>query len=667
MLVLSLLGLLQAPAVGAGARLYAETCAACHGADAKGLNGPDLTTLAARKVSDERIFQTIRAGVAGTAMPRSTATDEEIRGIVAHLKTLSPDPRQMVTLVMRDGREIAGERKNEDAFSIQIVDGSGQLRGFLKKEVREVKRGPVSGLAAGSSSLDRPTSAPAPGPQLPAPSQITYKDLLNGLKDPSRWLSFHGDYSGQRHSPLTQVTPDNVKRLAPEWTFQTGTMTRGRGFEATPLVWDGVLYVTGSNDFAWALDARTGRPFWQYRRELPNDLTYGAQAPVNRGFGVLGDRLFMATLDAHLLAFDRRTGRIDWDVVLADYKVGYSATLAPLVIDGKVIVGISGGEYPTRGFLDAYDPATGARLWRFYTVPDNDTYKGGATWMTGTYDPELNLLFWGTGNPNPDYWGKDREGDNLYTNALVAVDAGTGKPKWHYQFTPHDTHDWDSNQIPVLADLPIGGVMRKVVMLANRNGFFYVLDRRDGRLLVGRPFTDTTWAREIGRDGRPIVLNDGTKDCVPDQWGGTNFNPPSFDASRGLFFVNARETCAVFVPQTPTNTPGKQNFGGVVSVNREKAYGALRALDPATGERKWEFTFTSPPMAGVLSTASGVVFAGDNEGNFMAFDAMTGTNLFRYSTGTPIWGAAPVTYMLDGRQHIVIASGTTLVSFALME
>jgi len=666
-----IVALLQAPAVGAGAKLFAETCAACHGSDAKGLNGPDLTALWAKGVSDERVFQTIRTGVAGTAMPRSTASDDDIRSIIAHLKTLAPDPRQTVTLVLRDGREVRGERKNEDAFSIQIADTTGRLQGFLKRDLRDVRRG-----ESGASPIVIPAGAKTGG----APT-VVYRDLREGLKDPSRWLSFHGDYSAQRHSPLTRVTPANVGRLAAEWTFQTGTLTRGRGFEATPILFDGVLYVTGSNDFAWALDARTGRPFWQYRRDLPADLTYGAQAPVNRGFGLLGDRLFMVTLDAHLLAFDRRTGRIEWDVVLADYKVGYSATLAPLVIDDKVIIGISGGEYATRGFLDAYDPATGARVWRFYTVPapgepGSDTWPaapgaiargGGGTWMTGSYDPELNLLYWGTGNPNPDYWGHSREGDNLYTNSIVAIDARTGTLKWHYQFTPHDTHDWDANQVPVLADLMIAGTRRQVVMLANRNGFFYVLDRRDGTLLLARPFTDTTWAHEIGRDGRPIVLNDGTKDCVPDQWGGTNFNPPSFDASLGLFFVNARETCAVFVPQPPSNTLGKQNFGGVVRVDREKAYGALRAIDPTTGERRWEFRLTSPAMAGVLSTASGLVFAGDNEGNFMAFDSRTGANLWRYSTGTPIWGAAPMTFMLDGRQHVVIASGTTLLSFALPE
>ena len=664
----------------AGATLFAERCAACHGADARGQNGPNLTTLWTAGAADDRVFQTIRRGVPGSVMPPSDAPDEEIRSIIAFLKTLAPpaasgnapaERPQIVTVVTRDGQRIRGERKNEDAFSIQILDTRGRLQGYLKSNVQEIVREESS------------SSARAGSPGDPAPSEavgITYRDILDGLKDPSRWITYSGDYSARRHSPLTQITPANVSRLVPEWTLQTGTMTRGRGFEATPIAWDGVLYVTGSNNFAWALDARTGRPFWQYRRELPTDLTYGASAPVNRGFGILGDRLFMVTLDAHLLAFDRRTGRIAWDTVLADYKIGYSATMAPLVLDGKVIVGISGGEYPTRGFLDAYDPQTGKRIWRFYTVPapgepGSDTWPlsaevlargGGGTWTTGSYDPELNTLYWGTGNPNPDYWGHGREGDNLYTNSMVAIDASTGALKWHFQFTPHDTHDWDANQIPVLADIRIGGAPRKVVMLANRNGFFYVLDRVDGALLLGKPFTDTTWAREVDSRGRPIVMNDGSKGCLPDQWGGTNFNPPSFDPALGLFFINSRETCATYVTQEPKMVPGRANMGGAVRVvDASKAYGALRAIDPATGERRWEFKYTSPTMAGVMTTASGLVFAGDNEGNFMAFESRTGKNLWRYQTGTPIWGAAPMTYMLDGRQHVVVASGTTLVSFVL--
>lgn len=516
------------------------------------------------------------------------------------------------------------------------------------------------------------------GAQAPGPG-VTYDDILAGLTNPGRWLTYSGDYSGQRHSPLTQITPANVRRMAPAWTFQTETTTRGRGFETTPLIDDGVLYVTGSNNLAWAIDARSGRAFWQYRRDLPGDLTYGAVAPVNRGFGMLGNRLFMVTLDAHLLAFDRATGDILWDTVLANYQEGYSATLAPLVVKDKVIVGISGGEYATRGFIDAYDPATGERIWRFHTIPapgepGSETWPddpevlargGGGTWMNGSFDPELNLIYWGVGNPNPDYFSDSRPGDNLYSNSLVALDADTGRLRWHYQFTPHDVNDWDSNHMPVLADVEWNGRARKVVMVANRNGFLYVLDRVSGELLLGKPFTATTWAREIGADGRPIVLNDGSQGCVPDPWGSTNFYPPSFHPQLEWMFVNARETCAVYVPQAPEYVAGQQSTGGVVYIDRDNEFGALRALDIRTGELQWEFRYPTPNFGGVMTTASGLVFAGDHEGNFIAFDARSGENLWHYQTGSRIWGAAAMTYMLDGRQYVLIPSGSILTAFAL--
>lgn len=507
----------------------------------------------------------------------------------------------------------------------------------------------------------------------------SYEDILQGFDDPTRWLTYSGDYTGTRHSPITQITPENVGQLRPMWTFQTGTTTRGRGFETSPLVDDGVLYVTGSNNYAWAIDARTGCAFWQYRRNLPDDLTYGASAPVNRGFGMLGNSLFMVTLDAHLLSFDRRSGDILWDIELADYHQGYAATLAPLVIDGKVIVGISGGEYATRGFIDAYDPQTGAQIWRFHTIPapgepGSETWPddpevlargGGGTWMNGSYDPDLNLIYWGVGNPNPDYFGDSRLGDNLYSNSLVALDADSGELRWHYQFTPHDINDWDSNQIPVLADIEWNGQPRRVVLFGNRNGFFYVLDRVSGELLLGKPFTATSWAREIGADGRPIVLNDGSKGCVPDPWGSTNFMPPSFYPGLDLFILTARETCATYVPEEPRYVPGQSSFGGVVFIDGAQGSGALRALDVHTGELRWEFTYPSPTFGGVMTTASGLVFAGDHEGNFMAFDVENGENLWHYQTGSRIWGAAAMTHMLDGRQYVLIAAGTTLTAFAL--
>jgi alcohol dehydrogenase (cytochrome c) len=363
--------------------------------------------------------------------------------------------------------------------------------------------------------------------------------------------------------------------------------------------------------------------------------------------------------------------------------------VSPLVVKDKVIMGNSGGDMGTRGFLDAYDAKTGERVWRFYTVPlagepGSETWReaekrpprGGATWVTGSYDPELNLLYWGTGNPNPNYYGEDRLGDNLYTASIIALDADTGKLRWHYQFTPHDTHDWDANQIPVLTDLDFRGRRRKVVLFANRNGFFYSLDRVTGELLLAKPFTDTQWAREIGPDGRPMVLNLGTVSaenptadvtCVPDLRGATNFNPPSYDPALELFFVMARESCALYTPQKQDLPAGRLANGGTMRSLPQPAYSALRALDPKTGTLRWEFKFPTLNLAGVMSTASGVVFAGDNEGNLNALDARTGKRLWYYRLGAPVYGAAATTYMLDGRQHVLIPAGSTVVAFALPE
>jgi alcohol dehydrogenase (cytochrome c) len=539
-------------------------------------------------------------------------------------------------------------------------------------------------------SAQVPSSGPPPDPPRPAPVSpplvsITSQDHLDGFKNPARWLMYSGDYTGRRHSPLAQITPGNVARLAAQWAFQADSMVAGRGFEGTPLMLDGVLYVTGNNNTAWAIDVRTGAQLWRYRRNLPAALTYGSANASNRGFAALGDLLFMGTLDAHLLAFDRRTGKVVWDVPVDDFKIGYAITQAPLIVKDKVIIGIAGGDIPTRGFVDAYDPKTGARIWRFYTIPaagepGSETWSdvsvlprgGGATWQTGSYDPDLNLLYWGTGNPNPDYYGDDRKGDNLYTTSLLALDPDSGKLKWHYQFTPHDTHDWDSNHVPVLADLTINGRARKVVMVANRNGFFYTLDRQTGEVLVGKPFTTTNWAREIGKDGRPVVLSLGVTTlakpvCVPDYRGGTNFNPPSYDAAAQLFFVMARETCAVYSPRKEEPVAGRSFMSGGMEKLPEPDFSALRAIDPKTGAIKWEYKFEESSLAGVMSTASGLVFTGDQDGYFNAFDSRTGKLLWRYRTGSPIHGAAATTYMLDGRQYVLIPSGMTITAFALPE
>ena len=530
-----------------------------------------------------------------------------------------------------------------------------------------------------------PPPPPRPSPVHPPLTPVTAQDHLDGLKNPSRWLTYSGDYTGRRHSPLTQVTPANVSRLAAQWAFQAENMVAGRGFEGTPLMVDGVLYITGNNNTAWAIDVRTGAQIWRHRRTLPSGLTYGSANASNRGFAVLGDLLYMGTLDAHLLALDRRTGRVVWDTTVEDFKVGYAITQAPLIVGDKVIIGIAGGDIPTRGFIDAYDPKTGKRVWRFYTIPGlgepgSETWSdpvvlprgGGATWQIGSYDPALNLLYWGVGNPNPDYYGGDRKGDNLYTASLVALDADTGKLRWHFQFTPHDLHDWDSNHVPVLADLTIDGRARKVVMVANRNGFFYTLDRETGEFLVGKVYTGTQWARELTKDGKPIVLTNGLATdpkptCVPDYRGGTNFNPPSYDPAAQLFFVMARETCAIYSPRKEEPVPGRSFMSGGMEKLPSPDFSALRAIDPKTGAIKWEHKFSQSSLAGVMSTASGLVFTGDQDGYFNAFDSRGGKLLWRYRTGSPIHGAAATTYMLDGRQYVLIPSGMTITAFALPE
>jgi alcohol dehydrogenase (cytochrome c) len=507
---------------------------------------------------------------------------------------------------------------------------------------------------------------------------VAFEQVKNDAPDASQWLTYSGDDSGRRHSWLTQITPANVAGLRPVWTFQTGVIGK---WESSPLVIGSVIFATGPENTAWAIGARTGRSLWQYRRKLQLSELSVCCGPVNRGFAVYKHLLLMVTLDAHLVALDMNTGKLVYDVVIDDFRKGYTGTVAPLVVKDKVIVGIAGAEFGIRGFLDAFDAETGKKSWRFWTVPlrgepggdtwlnDSAQHGGGPTWVTGSYDAELNLLYWGTGNPSPLYFGAGRKGDNLFTNCLLALDPDTGKLVWSYQFTPHDTHDWDSNHVPVLADLEIGGARRNVAMVANRNGFFYVLDRVTGQFLLGKEFIRQTWAKGIRADGRPEVLPDseptaqGTMAC-PDLYGATNFMSPSFNPTLGLFFVTARETCGIYYSREQEFVEGQRyEGGGMRRGGLDPGYGAVRAIDPRTGERKWEFR-TRPSMAGTLSTASGLVFSGDADGNFFALDAATGKQLWNYQTGAPIY-ASPVTYAIDGQQFVMLGSGTTLTAYAL--
>jgi len=511
-----------------------------------------------------------------------------------------------------------------------------------------------------------------------ARAQVSYDQLVQAGHQPENWLTYSGDYAGHRFSELKQIDVNNVARLAPAWVFQTQVAGK---FETTPLAINGVVYFTGPDDHGYAVDARTGRAIWRYERQLPARLP-ACCGHVNRGFAALGDKLFMATLDAHVVALDMKTGNVVWDVEAADYKVGHTFTLAPLVVKDKVIVGVSGGEYGIRGFIDAYDAETGKRAWRFYTIPGahepgNETWagdswtRGGApAWVTGSFDPPLNLIYWGTGNPAPSDDTSERAGDNLYSNSLVALDADTGKLKWHFQFTPADQNDWDATEVPVLLDLKIDGAVRKVLAQANRNGFFYLLDRTNGKFLLAKPYAKITWAKEIGADGRPRLLpvsgtmKDGMVVC-PGAAGATNWMSPSFSPQTGLLYVATREQCDLFTAAPQPFHPGHPYIGSVYfKPAEEKPWGAMRALDPLTGKIQWEFKYVSAPWAGALSTAGGVVFSGDMEGYVIAFDAVTGKDLWHFQTGSPIY-TSPMSFALDGKQYVVIASGGALFAFAL--
>jgi alcohol dehydrogenase (cytochrome c) len=504
--------------------------------------------------------------------------------------------------------------------------------------------------------------------------------IVKAAAEPANWLTYSGDYAGRRYTGLKQITAENVHQLAPRWVFQSG---RPGTLQTTPLVVDGVMYVTGMSNTVFALDARSGRTLWRYQRTLPARLALCC-GPVNRGVAALGDRVFLATLDGHVVALDARTGAVEWETAAEDHQKAYSFTGAPLAVKDKVIVGVAGGEYGVRGFIDAYDAATGKRAWRFYTIPGpgergNDTWSGDSwksggapAWLTGTYDPALNLVYWGVGNPGPDLSGEQRKGDNLYSDSVVALDADTGRLKWHYQFTPHDVHDWDATEIPVLLDATVGGAQRKLLLHANRNGFYYVLDRQSGELLRAKPFAKVTWAKEIGKDGRPVLIPgtdptpDGNNVC-PGLGGATNWMSPALSPQTGLLYVTVREQCDTYYSAPQAFREGRIFFGSTFhGVPGEEPWGALRALDPATGALRWEFKTFRPSMSGVLATAGGLVFTGDGDGYVMAIDARSGRLAWKMHAGAGV-SAAPISYAVDGRQHVAIAAGAALFSFALPE
>lgn len=512
----------------------------------------------------------------------------------------------------------------------------------------------------------------------PVTAQVPYERILDAASEPGSWLTYSGSYGAQRYSTLDQIDRDNVDQLQPAWIYQTRSTQK---FEVSPLVVDGVMYITEPPSDATALDLRTGRPLWRYRRSLPQGIVTCC-GQVNRGVALLDDQVFLGTVDAHLVALDARTGLVRWDVEVAEHTEGYAITVAPLALDGKIIVGIAGGEYGIRGFLDAYDPATGERLWRFWTVPGpgepgHDTWsgdswqRGGApTWVTGAYDAELDLLYWGTGNPGPDFIGEVREGDNLYSESVIALDPDTGELKWYFQFLPHDIHDYDSTQIPVLLDADFEGVPRKLLLFPNRNAFYYVLDRVTGEFLVGKQFARQNWALGLDENGRPIENPETIPDLdgalvYPDDDGAANWYSPTFSPQTNLIYQNVRETGATYYLADATYEPGKIYMGASRRrISGEDPRGFLRALNPLTGDLVWEIQVHSPPWAGLMATAGGLVFSGTTEGDFFAADARTGEVLWRFQTGGGIY-ANPITYLSEGHQYVAIAAGSALINFAL--
>lgn len=512
-----------------------------------------------------------------------------------------------------------------------------------------------------------------------AAAQVTPERLQAPRAEPGNWLTYSGDLGGQRYSPLREITPVNVGILRPAWIYQATTTGQ---MQTSPVVVDGVMYLTEFQGHVTALDARSGRVLWRYGQMLPEKLLTLGFGPTNRGVAIIDSTLFVGAPDARLVALDARSGAVRWIAPVADNAAGYAITAAPLAVGQLVIVGISGAEAGIRGFIDAYDARTGERRWRFHTIPGagepgvetwgGESWKtgGGSTWVTGTYDPELDLIYWGTGNPGPLWNGDDRPGDNLYTCSLVALDARTGKLRWHFQFTPHDTHDWDATEIPMLLDAPVQGKPRKLVTMANRNGFYYVLDRITGAYLSGTPFIRQSWASGLDPAGRPLVLphseptTEGT-DVTPNLHGATNWFSPSYSPRTGLFYVAARQMSSRYFKYPVSYTPGRYFLGGGESeFGGDSAQGAVKALDPVSGQERWSFPLFSPPWAGLLSTGGGLVFGGSNEGVFFALSATTGKPLWHFQTGAVI-NANPVSFAVGGKQYVAIASGSTLQVFSL--
>jgi alcohol dehydrogenase (cytochrome c) len=634
---------LAAQIVDPGKAVFESRCARCHGADGNGgeMGPPIVLRLSSR--DDQQLAAFVREGVPSRGMPPTQLTDAELPVLVKFLRSIQrrPEATPAVAIAARltDGRTIDGHVVAEGFDDVQVRSGDGRVH-LLRR------------------SGDR------------------FREVTSGTD----WPTYNGDPGGNRYTTLTAIDKTTISRLAPKWTF---TIAGAGQLQVTPIVVGGIMYVSAPNESV-ALDAGTGRQIWQFKRPRTAGMATGGGA--NRGMAAAGDRVFMVTDNAHVIALNRHNGALLWETELADWRKNYAASSAPLVAGNLLIAGVSGGEHGANGFVSALDLETGKEAWRFWTVPrpgapgsetwrGKDIEHGGApTWFTGSYDPQLDLVYWPTGNPSKEYDGRDRLGDNLYASCILALDRKTGTLRWHYQFTPHDLWDWDATQTSVLVDAPWQGQARKLMLHANRNGFFYVFDRVTGALLLAKPFVrNLTWASGIGTDGRPIRLPDqdpspaGTRVC-PSQDGATNWFSPSFNPATGLYYVQTFEKCSIYTTRDVGDWESNKPYlgGSQRTAADPKPQRVLKAIDIQTGTIKWEVLQPGPAQSwgGTLSTATGLVIFGEDGGGLMAVDAADGRPLWGFPTNQT-WKASPMTYAFDGAQYIAVASGPNILAFAL--
>jgi PQQ-dependent dehydrogenase (methanol/ethanol family) len=639
-------------------------CSSCHSVRGRGgMNGPDLSEIG-RKLS---------------AMDMSKALTDPSASIATGYGT--------VTVTIKDGKKLVGFARARGEHDIVLQTSDSKLHSLVESEYQAITEEKDSSMPAFSGTEQEKHDLLAYLGSLKSIEVGVLKEHQKPVTSaemgaitqpkPGEWPTYNGRLDGNRYSPLSQINLKSVSKLQPAWIYTVAFF----GLETTPLVVDGIMYITGNNQI-YALDARTGREIWRYERPKSASAAISSDAAigVNRGVAVLGNRVFFGTDNAHLLALNTVTGALLWDVVTPGEPGRYGSTGAPLVVGDLVYVGVSGGDNGMRGFIAAYKATTGELVWRTLTIPNpgepgSETWRGtaprsgGSTWLTGSYDVVSNTLFWSVGNPYPDTDGDDRQGSNLYTNSDLALDPQTGKILWSYQYTPHDMHDWDANQPIILVDTKWKGQDRKLLLHANRNGFFYVLDRTTGQPLLASKLVDnlnwasginpTTWTPELLPANE--TTTQGTKTC-PAVRGATNWYSTSWNPATRLYYVMTVEDCSMY-------RKAQDGGFGRFSDPAEPPKKILRAFDIESGKPKWQIPFTGPTQmnySGVLSTAGGLLFFGDNTGGFNAVDASRGTYVWHFESSRAM-KSSPMTYMIDGRQYVEIAAGANILTFALPE